>query len=54
MSTVRSADQIVVLAAGRIVETGTHPDLLTREGAYAHLYRMQSRGVESGDTAALS
>jgi subfamily B ATP-binding cassette protein MsbA len=41
LSTVERADQIVVLDAGRIVESGTHADLLAANGHYAALYRMQ-------------
>ena len=41
LSTVESADCIVVLDAGQIVETGTHQELLARNGRYAALYRMQ-------------
>ncbi|MEV6487293.1 ABC transporter ATP-binding protein [Actinoplanes sp. NPDC051633] len=41
LSTVRSADQILVLEGGRIVERGRHPDLLARGGRYAELYRTQ-------------
>ncbi|WP_323793809.1 ABC transporter ATP-binding protein [Nocardioides sp.] len=41
LSTVRNADQILVLDDGRIVEQGTHPELLAREGLYADLYRTQ-------------
>lgn len=41
LSTVRAADTIVVLADGVVAEQGTHTELLTRDGAYAHLYRTQ-------------
>ncbi len=41
LSTVRHADQIVVLDRGRIVETGTHDDLVRQAGAYYHLVRNQ-------------
>ncbi len=41
LSTVERADCIIVLDAGRIVESGTHQELLAREGHYAALYRMQ-------------
>jgi ATP-binding cassette, subfamily B, bacterial len=41
LSTVRNADQILVLDGGRIVEFGTHDDLLARGGLYTDLYRTQ-------------
>ncbi|MFG2503854.1 ABC transporter ATP-binding protein [Streptomyces sp. NPDC048441] len=41
LSTVRSADQILVVEAGQIVERGTHEELLAVEGRYAELYRTQ-------------
>jgi ATP-binding cassette subfamily B protein len=41
LSTVRDADQILVVDAGRIVERGTHDDLLAAGGLYAELYRTQ-------------
>jgi subfamily B ATP-binding cassette protein MsbA len=43
LSTVERADRIVVLEQGRIVETGTHRELLARSGRYAQLYRLQFR-----------
>jgi len=41
VSTVRSADQILVLEDGAIVERGTHDQLVTHNGVYAELYRKQ-------------
>ncbi len=41
LSTVESADRIIVLDAGRIVESGSHAELLAANGHYAALYRMQ-------------
>jgi ATP-binding cassette subfamily B protein len=41
VSTVKEADEIVVLSEGQIVERGTHSELLSRDGYYAELYRRQ-------------
>jgi ATP-binding cassette subfamily B protein len=41
LSTVRDADLILVVEGGRIVERGTHDELLTASGLYAELYRTQ-------------
>jgi subfamily B ATP-binding cassette protein MsbA len=41
LTTVRHADRIVVLEAGRITDSGTHEDLLTRLGTYRKLYELQ-------------
>jgi len=43
LSTIEHADQVLVLDAGRLVEQGTHAELLARGGLYAHLHRMQFR-----------
>jgi subfamily B ATP-binding cassette protein MsbA len=47
LSTVRGADQIVVLRDGRIVEQGTHQELLRDEGEYHRLYRLQFASAPS-------
>jgi subfamily B ATP-binding cassette protein MsbA len=46
LSTIEHADQVLVLDQGRLVEQGTHAELLARGGLYAHLYRMQFREAE--------
>jgi ATP-binding cassette subfamily B protein/ATP-binding cassette subfamily C protein len=43
-STVRIADRIGVLHGGRLVELGSHRELLEQEGRYAHLFRLQAQG----------
>ena len=46
LSTIRDADLILVMENGRIVQQGTHSELLERGGAYADLYNSQFTGAE--------
>lgn len=45
-ATVRDADLVLVLDRGRLIEQGTHDELIRRDGHYAELYRLQSRGYQ--------
>lgn len=51
LSTVAGADEIIVLDEGKIVERGTHRELLDRAGLYADLWSRQSRAHEDADAA---
>ena len=48
LSTIEHADQVLVLDQGRLVEQGTHAELLAQGGLYAHLHQMQFREGEPG------
>jgi ATP-binding cassette subfamily B protein len=48
LSTILSADTILVMQAGRLVEQGTHDELLAREGLYAELYETQFKSAMEG------
>ncbi|MDQ3779960.1 MAG: ABC transporter ATP-binding protein/permease [Chloroflexota bacterium] len=54
LTTVQAADQILVLEGGRIVERGTHRELLARAGFYRDLYDLQLRAQEEAVSAASS
>jgi ATP-binding cassette subfamily B multidrug efflux pump len=49
LSTVRRADQILVLDQSRIAERGTHAELLAQEGLYREIYDLQLRGQETSN-----
>ena len=54
LSTIRAADLILVLDAGRVVESGTHAELVARRGFYARLVERQMTSVQSIDRKVLS
>ena len=49
LATVRRADVIFVIDRGRVVEQGSHDELLERDGLYSRLYELQFQGEESSD-----
>ncbi|MDH5648140.1 MAG: ABC transporter ATP-binding protein/permease [Gammaproteobacteria bacterium] len=53
LSTVMNADQILVLDNGRIVERGTHQELLKKNGAYAHMWALQQQQQNKEPVAAV-
>jgi ATP-binding cassette subfamily B protein len=46
LGAVRGADQIVVIDDGLIAEQGTHEQLITADGLYAELFRLQASGYQ--------
>ncbi|KAM0721931.1 hypothetical protein Q7P37_002856 [Cladosporium fusiforme] len=51
LSTIRNANNIIVMRQGRLVEQGTHQDLLSADGAYAGLVRLQGLNVNGDESA---
>lgn len=49
LSTIKNADSIIVMRQGRLVEQGTHQNLIEANGAYAELVRLQNLNVHGGD-----
>lgn len=49
LSTIKNADEIATVEHGRVVERGTHDELLARGGTYARYYRMQFEGTRARD-----
>ena len=47
LSTIKNADKIMVLEKGKLVEQGTHDELMEKDGLYAHLYKIQYRSKEA-------
>jgi ABC-type transport system involved in Fe-S cluster assembly fused permease/ATPase subunit len=54
LSTIVGADRILVLRSGRIIEEGTHDQLLTAQGYYAAMVALHTRGLDATRAVAAS
>ncbi|MCB0078621.1 MAG: ABC transporter ATP-binding protein [Anaerolineales bacterium] len=54
LSTIKHADRVVVIEAGRVAESGTHDSLMAHDGAYARLYALQYREQDEAEQEALA
>ena len=52
LSTIARMDRLIVIDRGRIIEAGTHAELVAKRGLYAELWARQSGGFLGGDMAA--
>ncbi|MFQ5451867.1 MAG: ABC transporter ATP-binding protein [Nitrospinaceae bacterium] len=50
LSTIHNADKIIVLDRGRVVESGTHPELIDKKGLYHRLYTLKSLQMDGRET----
>jgi len=50
LSTIENADNIIVLENGKVLESGTHNELIKKDGRYIELYKHQIKQVKEGDT----
>ena len=50
LSTIQHADRIIMLESGRLLESGTHAELLAKGGAYSHLYQLSFNTSNQSNT----
>ena len=52
LNTIRFADRILVMQHGRVMESGSHTELMARHGVYAQLFELQYKGQDLGAAGA--